>query len=149
MVITATGIVHIDQSGRILGASVNAWWEYATAIRSDKLSEGRRISLEGSKCVFVTERDMFLVLQNGDVHQVRFEMDGRAVGAIKINEQSSEVPPPSSVVVVGDKAVFVGCSEGDSLLAKVEAVRKMIKVEERPSVREQEMQVDWDEGGLR
>ena len=146
VVITATGIVHIDQSGRTIGASVNAWWEYATGLKSDKSSEGRKISLEGSKCVFVTERDMLLVLQNGDVHQVRFEMDGRAVGAIKVDEQSSEVPPPSSVVIAGDKAVFVGCSEGDSLLARVEAVREMVRVEEKPSVRDEEMEVDWDEG---
>ncbi|ORX39210.1 cleavage and polyadenylation specific protein [Kockovaella imperatae] len=141
VLVTCTGIIHIDQSGRITSAGVNAWWSYTTALKADRSSEERKLSLEGSKCVFVTDHDMLLVLHNGDAHQVRFEMDGRAVGTIKVDEQCSEVPPPSSIVVAGDKAVFVGCAEGDSLLAKVEAIRKMIRVEETKT----DMDVDWDE----
>ena len=144
VVITATGIVHVDQSGRTVSAGVNAWWGYATVLKSDKSSENRQLSLEGSKGIFVAERDMLLVLHNGDVHQVRFEMDGRAVGTIKVDEQSSEVPTPSSIVIAGDRALFVGSAKGDSLLAKVDVVREMV---EAPEQEIGEMEVDWDEGG--
>jgi len=145
VLVTSTGVVHIDQSGRVVGAGVNAWWNQATSLRSDRSSESRKLSLEGSKCVFVGERDMLLVLQNGDVHQVRFEMDGRAVGTIKVDEQSSSVPPPSSVIVAGNRALFVGSLEGDSLLAKVDMIRKAsANGDEKPK----EMEVDWDEGTL-
>ena len=143
VVVTSTGIVHVEQSGKVTGTAVNAWWEYSTAIKADKSGEDRRLSLDGSKCVFVTERDMLLVLQNGDVHQVRFEMDGRSVGAIKVDEQSSEVPPPSSVVIAGDKALFIGSAEGDSLLAKVEALQDMITLE--VSKPQEDIEMDWDE----
>ena len=148
ILITSTGVVHIDQSGRVVGAGVNAWWDHVTLLKADKSSEGRKLSLEGSKCVFVAERDMLLVLQNGDVHQVRFEMDGRAVGTIKVDEQSSSVPPPSSLVLAGDRALFIASSEGDSLLAKVDMVRKMNGVNEdaKADVKPAEMEVDWDEG---
>ncbi|WVF65469.1 protein CFT1 [Kwoniella sp. CBS 6097] len=144
VLITSTGIVHIDQSGRVVGAGVNAWWDYATNLKGDHSSQNRKLSLEGSRCVFVAERDMLLILQNGDVHQVRFEMDGRAVGTIKVDESSSSVPPPSSVVVAGHNAVFVGCAEGDSLLAKVDVKREALPIE---GIKEEkdEMDVDWDE----
>lgn len=148
MLVTSTGLVHIDQSGRVVGAGVNAWWEYATSLKTNKTAEARKLSLDGSKCVFVAERDMLLVLHNGDVHQVRFEMDGRAVGTIKVDEQSSSVPPPSSVIVAGDRAVFVGSTEGDSLLAKVDMVRDTFPVngDAKPDTTAHEMEVDWDEG---
>ncbi|WVR09012.1 protein CFT1 [Kwoniella sp. DSM 27419] len=144
VLVTSTGIVHVDQGGRIAGAGVNAWWGYATNLKGDRTSEDRRLSLEGSRCIFVAERDMLLVLQNGDVHQVRFEMDGRAVGTIKIDESSSSVPPPSSVVLAGEKAVFVGCAEGDSLLAKVDVKREALPTDGLKEEK-QEMDVDWDE----
>lgn len=140
VVVTETGIIHVDQAGRVLGTSVNGWWSFATALGTDGKSEGRKLSLEGSKAIFVDSRDMLLILQNGHVHQVRFEMEGRSIGAIKVDEQSSSVPPPSSLVVAGDKALFIGCVEGDSVLAKVEMVREVVQVEKK-----EEMEVDWDE----
>ncbi|WVW79420.1 protein CFT1 [Kwoniella bestiolae CBS 10118] len=147
VIVTSTGLVHIDQSGRVVGTSVNAWWSYATALKTDHESESRKISLEGSKCLFVNGRDMLLILQNGDTHQVRFEMDGRNVGQIKIDESTSTVPPPSSVVIAGDKALFVGSAEGDSLLAKINEDREVAVDGE--GVKEEkvkdDMEVDWDE----
>ncbi|WWC98043.1 protein CFT1 [Kwoniella sp. B9012] len=148
MLVTSTGLVHIDQSGRVVGTSVNAWWSYATALKSDHQSESRKLSLEGSKCLFVNERDMLLILQNGDTHQVRFEMDGRNVGQIKIDESSSTVPPPSSVVIAGDKAVFVGSAEGDSLLGKINEDREVLLNGDQSVKKEEvkdDMDVDWDE----
>ncbi|WVQ81298.1 protein CFT1 [Cryptococcus sp. DSM 104549] len=145
VIITSTGIVHVDQAGRVVGARVNEWWRFVTALRSSGASEDRKLSLEGSKCVFVGERDMLLVLQSGGVHQVRFEMEGRAVGEIKVDEQSSLVPPPSSLVTAGERAVFVGCAEGDSMLAKVEIVREVVEVTEEDKKKDEEMEVDWDE----
>ena len=140
VLVTETGLLHIDQSGRVIGTSVNAWWSYATSIRADGQNEDRKLSLEGSKGIFVDGRDMLLVLKNGDVHQVRFEMEGRSVGAIKVDEQTSSFPPPSSMVIAGDKALFVGSSEGDCLLAKLELVR-----EAKELSKTEEMEVDWDE----
>ena len=145
VLVTATGIVHVDQSGRTVAAGVNAWWSYATSLSANEESESRKLSLEGSKCVFVTGRDMLLVLENGDVHQVRFEMDGRAVGTIKVDEQSSSVPPPSSIVGAGSQALFVGCAEGDSLLAKVDIMRAAAAVPDENGEVKPDMEVDWDE----
>ncbi|EIW66021.1 hypothetical protein TREMEDRAFT_70300 [Tremella mesenterica DSM 1558] len=144
VLVTTTGLLHIDQSGRTVATSVNAWWSHITTLPCDKSSESRKISLEGSKSVFVTERDMLLVLQNGDVHQVRFEMNGRAIGAIKVDEQSSNVPAPSSMVTTGNQAIFVGCAEGDSLLANVD-IKRAVAIEDRKPAIEAEAEVDWDE----
>ena len=140
VIVTETGIVHVDQAGRVVGTSVNAWWAYATAIRSDGGSEGRKLSLEGSKCIFVDGRDMLLVQHNGDVHQVRFEMDGRTIGRITVEPQSSQLPPPAALVPSGDKALFVGCAEGDSTLVKIDLVREVVENDQKPDA-----DMDWDE----
>ena len=147
VVITETGIVHVDQSGRVVGAGVNAWWGLTTRIKGYKTNEDRKLSLEQSRGVFVSDRDMLLVLANGDLHQVRFEMDGRAVGTIKVDESTSSVPPPSSVVVAGDRAIFIGSSEGDSLLAKVNITKDLSGVKEEDIKADTNgMEVDYDEG---
>ena len=140
VVVTETGLLHVDQTGRVVGTSVNAWWEYATALRTDRQSEDRKLSLEGSKGIFVDRTEMLLVLQNGDVHQVRFSMDGRSVGSIKVDEQSDQLPPTSSIIHSGEGSIFVSCAEGDSILANVDLVREMKEVEKK-----EEMEVDWDE----
>ena len=146
VIITCTGIVHVDQSGRTVATGVNGWWSYITDMRADTTSEDRLLTLEGSKGVFVSERDMLLVLQDGDVHQVRFEMDGRAVGAIKVDESSSTVPTPSSVIVAGERAVFVASAEGNSLLAKVVMKRDIAVNGHVNSEMDNFMEVDYDEG---
>jgi len=147
VLVTATGLVHIDQSGRTVATSTNGWWSYTTDLRCETAYENRKLSLEGSKGIFVTERDMLLILHNGDVHQVRFEMDGRSVGTIKVDEQSSSVPPPSCIVGAGSGTVFVGSEEGDSILARIDVVREMIEeVKTFNDKRDTDMEVDYDEG---
>nr|ODO03748.1 protein CFT1 [Cryptococcus depauperatus CBS 7855] len=143
VVVTSTGIVHVDQSSRIVGIRVNGWWNLVTNLKSSSKYESHKLSLEGSRGIFVTPRDMLLILQNGDVHQLRFIMEGRNVSEIEVEEKSSEVPPPSTVVKVGENAVFVGCAEGDSWLAKVQIEREVIKEEINGG--KEEIDVDWDE----
>lgn len=145
-IVTGNGIVHVDQGGRIVSAAVNAWWDLSTSLSTNRDSEGRKLTLEGSRAEFVGPNDMLLVLANGQAHQVRFEMDGRAVGAIKVDEASSNVPPPSTMVVAGAQGLFVGSAEGDSLLAKVDLVREFIQEEAKEEKKDEEMEVDWDEG---
>lgn len=106
-------------------------------------SVSQKLTLEESRCVFVTPHDMLLILQNGAVHQVRFSMEGRAVGLIEVLDEGCLVPPPSDLTVAGDGAVFVGSAEGDSWLAKVNLVRQRV---ERAEEKKDEMEVDWDEG---
>lgn len=151
VIVTGNGIVHVDQGGRIASAAVNAWWDLSTSLSTNRDSEGRKLSLEGSRAEFVSAYDMLLVLQNGQAHQVRFEMDGRAVGTIKVDEQSSTVPPPSTMVLAGAQGLFVGSAEGDSLLAKVDMVHEAVQddvKEEETKKPDEEMEVDWDEGEL-
>ncbi|TYJ59069.1 protein CFT1 [Cryptococcus floricola] len=142
VVITSTGLVHVDQSGRTTCASVNGWWSYVTSLKPQSSHNHLKMALEGSKSVFVGPYDLIITLQSGDVHQVRFEMEGRAVGSISIEEKSSIVPPPSSLTNAGEKTVFVGCAEGDSWLADV--IREEITREKKEEPRE-DMEVDWDE----
>lgn len=146
VVVTTNGIVHVDQGGRLVSASVNAWWSLSTGLQANKASEERKLSLEGSRAEFVSDHDLLLVLQNGDAHQVRFEMDGRAVGTIKVDEQSSSVPPPSTIVSAGENGLFIGSAEGDSLLARVDMVQDVATAEPEAEEKKEDMDVDWDEG---
>ena len=87
-----------------------------------------KLSLQGSRAAFV-EREMVLVLADGSAYQVKLEMDGRAVGAIVVQERMSVLPPPASISVLKN-ALFVGCAEGDSVLYSVDLVRDSAKAEE-------------------
>lgn len=146
VVVTTNGIVHVDSKGRLFCASVNAWWSLSTNLLANtKDAEDRKLSLEGSRAEFVSENDMLLILQNGDAHQVRFEMDGRSVRTIKVDAQSSAVPPPSTLVSAGPNGLFIGSAEGDSLLAKVNMVQDK-KDESEAAEENKDMEVDWDEG---
>jgi cleavage and polyadenylation specificity factor subunit 1 len=145
MVVATTGIIHIDQGGRVLCVSVNAWWSYTTRRPSDRAYEVRQLSLEGSRASFVGDRDMLLVLATGKAHQVRMEMDGRAVGSIIIEEELGILPPPSSISRLGLDKVFVGSPEGDSIMYGVKMIREKVdQTEERkPAI---DLEMDYDDG---
>lgn len=143
VLVTTTGILHVDQSGRVVCASVNAWWAYTTRRPSNRANEHRKLSLEGSRASFVGDRDMLLVLSTGKAHQVRMEMDGRAVGSIIVEEELGVLPPPSSVSRLGSDKVFVGSPEGDSVMYEIQMVREKVDQaeEKKPDI---DMEVDDD-----
>ena len=140
VIVTETGIIHVDQAGRIAAAAVSGWWRHVTLLRADVRGEYLKLSLQGSKGAFV-EKELVLVLADGSAHQVKLEMDGRAVGAIVVQERSAVVPPPANISVLR-QAMFVGCAEGDSVLYNVDLVRDQVKGEDvKPDV---EMDADDD-----
>lgn len=146
--VTTTGILHVDQGGRVVAAAVNAWWGYTTARPANRESEHRKLSLEASKATFVADKDMVLVLANGGAYQVRMNMDGRAVESLTVEEEAAVLPPPSALSRIGEDKLFVGTAEGDSILYEVEMVREQAElpttVEEQKPVLD--MEVDYDEG---
>lgn len=142
VIVTETGIIHVDQAGRIAASSVSGWWRHVTMLRADGRNEYMKLSLQGSKAVFV-EREMVLVLADGSAHQVKLEMDGRAVGAIIVQERMAVLPPPAGISVL-KHALFVGCAEGDSVLYDVDMVRDEVKGEEvKPYI-----DMDADDDGM-
>lgn len=122
VVVTETGLLHVDQGGRVAAAAVNGWWRHVTRLSQDDRSEGRLLSLEGSRAVFVGN-ELLLFLANGAIHQVRFEMDGRAVGGIMVEDELTVTSPPSDVCATGN-TLFVATAEGDSVLYNVDFVRE-------------------------
>lgn len=143
ILVTTTGLLHVDQGGRVVCASVNAWWGYTTDRPVNRDNEGRKLSLEGSRASFVGD-SMLLVLATGQAHQVRMEMDGRAVGSIIVGEEIAVLPPPSSISRLGIDKVFVGSPEGDSVMYEVQMIREK-QDERKPAI---DMEMDYDDGKL-
>lgn len=147
VLVTTTGIIHVDQGGRVVCTSVNAWWGYTTNRARDRSYESRKLTLEGSRATFVGDKDMLLVLATGRAHQVRMTMDGRAVGSIVIEEEVGILPPPSSISRLGTDKVFVGSPEGDSVMYETQMVREKVDQaeEKKPAI---DMELDYDDGEL-
>lgn len=145
MLVTTTGLLHVDQGGRVVAVSVNAWWGYTTSRVSDRSYESRQLSLEGSRSSFVGDRDMLLVLATGQAHQIRMEMDGRAVGSIIVEEELGTLPPPSSISRLGRDKVLVGSAEGDSIMYEIQMIREKVDQGEdkKPAI---DMELDYDDG---
>jgi cleavage and polyadenylation specificity factor subunit 1 len=145
MLVTTTGLLHVDQGGRVVCVSVNAWWGYTTSRISDRSYESRQLSLEGSRASFVGDRDMLLVLATGQAHQIRMEMDGRAVGSIIVEEEVGVLPPPSSISRLGKDKVIVGSAEGDSVMYEIQMIREKVDQGEdkKPAI---DMELDYDDG---
>jgi cleavage and polyadenylation specificity factor subunit 1 len=140
IVVTETGIIHVDQAGRIAASSVSGWWRHVTMLRANNTADIMKMSLLGSKAAFV-EKELVLVLADGSAYQVKLEMDGRAVGSILVQPKMALLPPPSSICVQGH-AMFVGCAEGDSVLYNVDLVRDSLKEDVKPDI-----EMDADEDG--
>ena len=141
VIITETGIIHVDQAGRIAASSVSGWWRHVTMLRADMRGDYMKLSLLGSKAAFV-EKELVLVLADGSAYQVKLEMDGRAVGAITVQPKMATLPPPASISVLS-QSIFVGCAEGDSVLYNVDLVRDSAKEEAKPDI-----EMDADDDGM-
>lgn len=155
VVVTTSGIIHVDQTGNRVATSVNGWFSHTSRNAHNRDSERLGLTLEGSRSIFISEKDMLLTLVTGRVHHVRFVIDGRTVSKVVVEPeaQGMRVPCPSSFASSGisktttedGETLFVGCAEGDSALLRA----RLIPREEEggaPQPEADRMEVDDEDG---
>lgn len=61
LLVTATALIHVDQSGKFVTTSTNGWFRFTSAITATLKREECRLELDGSRVVWADEGN-FLVL---------------------------------------------------------------------------------------
>ncbi len=151
LVICETSIIHIDQSGNTVLASVNGWFSVVSGrTATDRSHEHFAFELDDSRVAWLGGEDAaMIVLNDGSSHLLTLKMEGRAVSKIDIGERlKGRLAIPSTLLDIAGKGFFVGCAVGDSQLARVElkefAVQNRETVEAEPMSEAQKDAMDED-----
>ncbi|KAJ9120594.1 hypothetical protein QFC22_002523 [Naganishia vaughanmartiniae] len=174
LLITATAVFHVDQSGKYVCTSSNGWFKFVSNITPTRRREECLLELDGSHVVWADEGNFLMVLRDSTVIQARLEVEGRSVVGIDFlsplgleGMESPSAPKvgldlgleqPSSVCGIAlspsengltRSAFFAASAVGDSCLVTVNMVPEETSGEEAMNgtieSKPEEMQVDLDD----
>jgi cleavage and polyadenylation specificity factor subunit 1 len=164
LLVTATALIHVDQSGKFVTTSTNGWFRFTSAITPTLKREECRLELDGSRVVWADEGNFLVLLRGGGVVQARLQVEGRSVvgidlvapkGALEsgegvaldlgLNQPSAvcEVPHTAADGSV-QNAFFAASAVGDSHLVSISMVPEETTAAETTA--KDEMDVDLDDG---
>ncbi|MBW0461452.1 hypothetical protein O181_001167 [Austropuccinia psidii MF-1] len=108
------------------------------------------IRLENSKIVFYKLDLAIVFLRDGLVFSLEFERDGRTLTNLKLEKFDVRSVPPSTVLKLSDRCLFVGSMTGDSALYAIDNLKSKIspessKTEIRHENSKAPMDLDLDE----
>ncbi|KAE8320845.1 CPSF A subunit region-domain-containing protein [Aspergillus sergii] len=123
LLIGSNELVHVDQAGKTNAVGVN---EFSRQVSSFSMTDQSDLALRLEGCIVErlseTNGDLLLVPTTGDIVLVKFRLDGRSVSGISVHP----IPPhaggdivksaASSSAFLGDKRVFLGSEDADSIL---------------------------------
>ncbi|KAJ9151821.1 Protein cft1 [Pleurostoma richardsiae] len=116
-------LIHIDQSGKVNGVAVNPFTRQCTGFSmADQSSLGLRLEGCTIELISVETGELLLVLQDGRLGLINFQIDGRTVSGLHVKLVSPEaggsaIPYAISTTSrLGRNVLFAGSEEGDSLV---------------------------------
>lgn len=129
LIVAADSILHVEHTGRVTAVPTNGWAVRTTDIKmiQDANSETRDISLEGSKILFIDDRNFLIFTVQGFVYPVKVEVEGRIVTDITISSPLAQLTIPTVVIDIGFEHFFVGSIVGPCLLLKVVRIIEELK----------------------
>ena len=123
LLLGANEIIHVDQSGKTNGVTVN---EFAKRCTTFPLSSQAELGLRLEGCSIEQlgnqSGDMLIILNTGDFALLRFHIDGRSVSGLSVKRISqpsnSQVmyTAASCVCTLGRGRLFIGSEESDSVV---------------------------------
>ncbi|KAN0059656.1 mRNA cleavage and polyadenylation factor subunit [Thecaphora frezii] len=160
LVISASSIVHIDQSGRVVVTAINDWFPQissATPAESTCKVEGVH-DLHSSQLVFTGPTEGILTLRDGTFCRFWCLMDGRSVGGVRLeritaaSERAGEtaVPvqasaPSVSLLLPGDQTYLLNASMvGDTTLFRCTKSKELLEDDASDAKEENLPQDDMD-----
>ena len=166
LLVTATALIHVDQSGKFITTSTNGWFKFVSKLTPTQKREESLLELDGSHIVWAEQGNFLVVLRDGRVVQARLQVEGRSVVGIELvsprgTESADEeialdvgLNQPSSVCSVSwtdaegsaQNGFFAASAVGDSHLVSVRMVAEERKVGEHEADGKDEMDVDLDDG---
>ncbi|KAF7593874.1 mRNA cleavage and polyadenylation factor subunit [Aspergillus hancockii] len=150
LLIGSNELVHVDQAGKTNAVGVN---EFSRQVSSFSMTDQSDLALRLEGCVVerLSENygDLLLVLSTGGMALVKFRLDGRSVSGISVHPVPSHAggnimeSAASSSAFLGDRRVFLGSEDTDSILLGWSVPSSGTK-----KVRPQARHVEEDSGGL-
>lgn len=125
LLIGGNEIIHLDQAGKTTGVAVNPYTKRSTTFAGLVDQSDLCLELEGSSVVELEGEngDILLITKKGEAIIIEFKTDGRNVSGVKINRLANHPTSlvggrVSTLVALGSRRLFVGCTEGDARLLK-------------------------------
>lgn len=123
LLIGVNELIHVDQAGKTYAIGVNEFARKASAYSMHDQSD-LAMRLEGCVIEELSSEtgELLIILHDGEIAVLRFEMDGRSVSGVSIKKISEEngghIGPnnPSCITSVGKNRIFAGSEDSDSAL---------------------------------
>lgn len=128
LVLTANGLLHLEQSGKLLGLSTNAWFprEYSGPTSPTPAAHLRE-GLEGARVAFVSNSKAVVFARSGAVLELQMEVSGRSVSGMRLDRVGQGVAASCVERVRGSRGrfgehgfMFVGSEVGESAVVRWE-----------------------------
>lgn len=155
MVITGNSIIYVDQSSRRIALPVNGWASRVSDMQILPADSARKFNLEGSRSVFVDDKNFFIILKDGTVYPIEIVVDGKTVSKLLMSPPLAQTSVPSIVRNIGNDHIFIGSAVGPSVLLKAAHVEEEIEQDQfqvaRTAVVKDDDVMDYDieDEGLR
>ncbi|KIK28294.1 hypothetical protein PISMIDRAFT_91657 [Pisolithus microcarpus 441] len=122
VIVTSNALIHVDQAARRVALPVNGWAARVSDLPMLPLEKDSDLTLEGSRLVFVDEKNFFAIRKDGMVHSVEIVSDGRTVSKLTISPALAQTTIPSFACQLSNELLFVGSTVGPSVLLKTHRV---------------------------
>lgn len=130
MIITSNSIIYVDQSSRRIALPVNGWASRISDMQLLPADSARKFNLEGSRSVFVDDKNFFIILKDGTVYPIEIVVDGKSVSKMLMSPPLAQTSVPSIVRNIGNDHIFVGSTAGPSVLLKAAHIEEELEQNE-------------------
>jgi cleavage and polyadenylation specificity factor subunit 1 len=131
LIVTANGVLHLEQGGKVIGTPSNGWFgkEWLGAGGGERASNSKTVRepLEGAKVVFIANDKALFFCKSGNVLELTMKTSGRSVASMIFKKLRNGVAGScverirGSVGRFGEEGyVFVGSEVGESALLRWE-----------------------------
>lgn len=129
LIITANGILHLEQGGKVVAIAANGWFskDYSGAGASKKDDVTVREELEGARVVFIANNKAIVFCKSNSTLELTLQTSGRSVSSMKLQKVGKGIAASCVERIRGSKGrfgengyVFVGSEVGDSALLRWE-----------------------------
>ncbi|KAF4616622.1 hypothetical protein D9613_008890 [Agrocybe pediades] len=148
VVVTSNALIYVDQSSRRVALPLNGWPPRISDVDFLPANPTRHMVLEGSRSVFVDDKNFFLITKDGSVYPVELVADGNTVSKISVSPALAQTAVPSVLRNLGEDHIFVGSTTGPSVLLKAAHVEEEVEQEDvdmASAVVKDDDQIEYDE----
>lgn len=129
VIISSNAIIYTDQSSKRVVLPVNGWVSRISDLPLPSLTpeeQSRNICLEGSRAVFVDDRNLFVILKDGTVYPLEIVVDGKTVSKLTMSPPLAQTSIPSVLRKLDEDHFLVGSSVGPSVLLKAAHIEEEV-----------------------